>query len=271
MFKSVPAQDSLIINDTATASGTNASGVTWTKTGLTYVDLSGCGHVSFQTTGTFNCTQAYEVSNDLTNWQNCPVQNVSTVPLAENTGVAGTATGIYEFPVMGFLYFRIRISAYTSGTYNVRVMARAGSAPHSTQPTQTALDTTPTTVISTSQYPNGATAVAASSGTVSNATATATLAGTSGKTTYITGFSVSSTGATAASVVSPTVSHIVGGVTLTYTLGVVAGANTNVPMLTQTFNPAVPASGTNTSIAVSVPAYGAGNTNVTVNAFGYQL
>ncbi len=115
-----------------------------------------------------------------------------------------------------------------------------------------------------------ATSVKASSGNVANASAAATLAAVAAKTAYITGFDVTGTGATAASVVSVTVTGLLGG-TSTYTLPVVAGANLGNPALVVQFNPPLPASAVNTAIVVTCPALGAGNTNNTVNAYGYYL
>lgn len=119
------------------------------------------------------------------------------------------------------------------------------------------------------EYPPGATPLTAASGNVAAATATATLAGAASLTTYITGFEVTGAGATAASVVNITVTGTVSG-TLTYTLAVAAGATlTNQPLIVQ-FSPAIPASAANTSIVVSCPSLGAGNTNNTVVAHGYR-
>ena len=123
---------------------------------------------------------------------------------------------------------------------------------------------------STSPYPKGATPITAASGNVANATATATLAAVAGKTTYITGFTVTGTGATAGLAVSVSVA---GTITtgLTYTSAAAVGALiANTPLIVR-FNPAVPASATNIAIAVSIPALGLGNTNSTVVAHGYQL
>jgi hypothetical protein len=103
------------------------------------------------------------------------------------------------------------------------------------------------------------------SGNVANAVATATLAAAAGKTTYISG-----AGATAAGVVNPTITGVIGG-TKTYTQTVVAGATLANPILDVQFCPPIPASAVNTAIAVSCPALGAGNTNNTVNAYGFQL
>jgi hypothetical protein len=119
-------------------------------------------------------------------------------------------------------------------------------------------------------YPGGAVALTAASGNVAAATATATLAGAAGKTTYITGFTVSGAGATAGLPVSVTVTGIVTG-TLTYTYAAATGALVaNTPLIIQ-FPMPIPASAPNTAIVVSCPTLGAGATNNTVNAYGFQL
>ena len=124
--------------------------------------------------------------------------------------------------------------------------------------------------ITLGDYPPNAVAITASSGNQANATATATLAANPTKTTYITGFEITSAGATAASVVLVTVTGLVTG-TMSYALPVVAGATTaNQPLIVQ-FTKPIPASASNTAIAVSCPALGAGNTNCVANAHGYQL
>lgn len=119
-------------------------------------------------------------------------------------------------------------------------------------------------------YPAGATALQSSSGNVADAAAAATLNAAAGKTTYISGFQVTSGGATAASLKSVSVTGLLGG-TATYTIGVVAGATLPNAHLIVTFNPPIPASAANTAIVVTVPALGAGNTNATVTAHGFQL
>lgn len=117
---------------------------------------------------------------------------------------------------------------------------------------------------------NSATSITAASGNVAAATATATLPGAAAKTTYICGLAITSAGATAASVVSPTITGTITG-TLTLTYPVIAGATlANQPLIIP-FNPCVPANNVNTAIAVSLPSLGTGNTNATVNAWGYQL
>ncbi len=112
--------------------------------------------------------------------------------------------------------------------------------------------------------------VSASSGNVAAGTATATLAAGGGKrVTYICGFSATGGGATAASVVNLTVTNVVTG-TMTYTFGAVAGVGVpDTPLVVQ-FNPCLPANASNTTIVVSMPSLGAGNTNAAVNAWGFK-
>lgn len=115
-----------------------------------------------------------------------------------------------------------------------------------------------------------ATPVTANSGNVAAGVATATLPAAAGKTTYICGFTITSAGSTAAAVVSPTVTNTITG-TLTFTYVSVAGATLANQSLIVPFNPCVPANAANTTIPVSLPSLGAGNTNTTVNAWGFQL
>jgi hypothetical protein len=111
--------------------------------------------------------------------------------------------------------------------------------------------------------------VSNSSGNVAAATATATLPATQGRYTYICGFAATGGGATAAAVVNLTVTNVVGG-TMTYTFGSVAGVGVPDSPLVVNFTPCVPTTGVNTTVVVSMPSLGAGNTNAAVNAWGYQ-
>lgn len=115
-----------------------------------------------------------------------------------------------------------------------------------------------------------ATSIKASSGNVANASGVATIPALAAKTAYISGFDVTGAGAIAASVVSVTVAGILGG-TATYTLTVVAGVTLANNALLIQFTPPLPASAVNTAIVVTCPALGAGNTNNTVNAYGYYI
>lgn len=111
--------------------------------------------------------------------------------------------------------------------------------------------------------------ITASSGNVAAAPATATLAAAVGKVTYLCGMMVTSAGSTAAAVVNGTITNIIGG-TMSFTYTSAAGATlANAPLVVP-FNPCLPAATPNTTIAVSLPSLGAGNTNASVSAWGYQ-
>lgn len=112
-------------------------------------------------------------------------------------------------------------------------------------------------------------AIGSSSGNVAAATATATLvAGGAGKTTYIRGFSITGSGATAASVVVATITGLLGG-TRSYIIAVPAGATLGITPLIVDFGDGFPAAAANSPIVVSVPSLGAGNTNCAVNVHGF--
>lgn len=116
----------------------------------------------------------------------------------------------------------------------------------------------------------GGAQINASSGDVANATAAATLAGTAGKTTYLTGFEITGTGATAGAAVAVTVTGVLNG-PLTYIYTAATGAAVaNTPLIVS-FPEPLAASAANTGITVSCPALGAGNAHNSTNAHGYQL
>lgn len=117
--------------------------------------------------------------------------------------------------------------------------------------------------------PAGATPVVGDSGNVANAIATATLAGASSKTTYISGLVVTAAGATAAAVVTGTITGLLSG-TGHFTFTAPAGATLAATPLVISFPQPIPANAANTAIAVTLPALGSGNTNATVQAFGFQ-
>jgi hypothetical protein len=130
---------------------------------------------------------------------------------------------------------------------------------------------TPVTItapLQTAQAPGAA--VTGASGNQANATATATLAGVAGKTTWITGFQCTAAGATAAAAVSVTVTGTIGGAQ-TYAFVFPAGATASAQPLIVAFPTPVPASAANTAIVVTLPASGAGGTNAACAAQGYQL
>lgn len=119
-------------------------------------------------------------------------------------------------------------------------------------------------------YPPGATPITAASGNKAAATANVSLPASSTQFTYITGFEVTGAGATAASVITITVTGVVTG-TLTYVLTIPAGVTTAVSPLIVQFPVPIPSSAVNTAIVVNVPSFGSGNTNAATVAHGFQL
>jgi len=134
------------------------------------------------------------------------------------------------------------------------------------QPVTIASDQSDLEVVLTTNYPDGAVPLTAST-TGGTASVTATLAGTTGKTTYIAGFTVCAD-ATSLTIGTTTVTGTVTG-TLFYLQSVLAAAS-GVGILTQTYNPPIPASTTGTAISVASPTPGIGG-NVSVATWGYQL
>lgn len=122
------------------------------------------------------------------------------------------------------------------------------------------------------QHPGlfGGTPITAASGNVANANAVATLAAVPNKTTYICGFSATSSGSTGAAVVTLTVVGVITG-TMSFTYTTVAGVTLGNTPLVVNFSVCMPASALNTAIVITLPALGAGNTNATVTAKGYVL
>lgn len=102
-----------------------------------------------------------------------------------------------------------------------------------------------------------------------NAAAVATLAGAAGKLNSLSGFYLSGSGATGASVVLATVTGLAGG-TITIPVAVPAGAAAGIAPIRMEFEPPLPASAVDTDIVVTLPALGAGNLHAAVGAWGYQ-
>lgn len=111
--------------------------------------------------------------------------------------------------------------------------------------------------------------VVATSGVVANTIASATLPAAVGKTTYISGFQVTADGATSAACTGFQVTGTLNS-QLNYVFCWPAGVTTPATPLIVNFDPPLPATAANTTISVSVPAAGAGNTGTAVNAFGFQ-
>lgn len=115
------------------------------------------------------------------------------------------------------------------------------------------------------------TVVIGDSGNLAATAGAATLPGVAGKTTYITGFEVTGSGATAATKVLVTVTGLVGAATKTYVMVVPAANNTSIQPLIVQFPAPLPANAANTAIVVNLPSFGVGNLNAAVSASGFQL
>lgn len=101
-----------------------------------------------------------------------------------------------------------------------------------------------------------------------NANTTATIPAVAGKFTYLTGFQVTSNGATSSASVVVSVTGCVSG---TFNYVYVSGALNTAGdgQLIVTFPTPVPSTAANTAIAVGVPALGAGNTQTQVSVQGF--
>jgi hypothetical protein len=121
-------------------------------------------------------------------------------------------------------------------------------------------------LLNVGQYPAGATAITASA-TGTTAATTATLAGTTGKTTYICGYSIRAN-ATAAVTVTNTITGVITA-TLSSIMWIAPLAS-GIGVDEQIFNPCIPASATNTGIAIVSGPPGSGGT-VSSKGWGYQL
>lgn len=204
---------------------------------------------------------------------------VTGVPMPVG-GIANAATPTFTEAKPGYLSFDLSGNLRTvatvtpSGTQNVNLTQILSAAPSLTNPlwvfpatgaTFPVSGTVTTAGPSTGGgFPNAATPITISA-TGTTAATVATLAATSGKTTYICGFSITSD-ATAGLAGNATVAGVITG-TMTYIQGV--GVAPAVASLTQNYAPCVPASTTNTTIVITSAAAGVGG-GTAVNAWGYQ-
>lgn len=117
-------------------------------------------------------------------------------------------------------------------------------------------------------YPDGAVPLAASSGNVAASSAVATLTCPTGKTAYLSQFTVTASGATTGLAVNVTVTGLLGG-TQTFSFVFPAGVLVGAIPLDVDFPLALQASGPNVNIVVTCPSGGSGNTNAAVNVSGY--
>lgn len=252
---------STVLPDGVTASASVTSAAT-----IFTQDLTGYAGLSVQLTsiGSGN-TITFTGSNDGTTFGAIQGGRCDNATAAETNAVT---SGTLCFP-SSYHFIRGAVTTYGSGTVTVVYTLKA--FPVSPWAVSQGAAATVANSWPLYQVPYGSTqtAITAASGNVANASAVATLAGVSSKTTYITGLQISASGATVGACVSPTVTGTITG-TLTFTFCAAAGALLADAPLIVPFSPPVPASAANTAIVVTLPALGAGNTNATVTAQGFQ-
>lgn len=71
--------------------------------------------IGLQLNGTFVATVTFQASLDGTNWHN--IAGVQSTSTAKTTGVVSTAAvGLFQFDVGCYAYFRVNMTAWTSGS-----------------------------------------------------------------------------------------------------------------------------------------------------------
>lgn len=95
-----------------------------------------------------------------------------------------------------------------------------------------------------------------------------TLPAVAAKRNWITGFTVSGAGATAASVITVQLTGVVGG-PLSYKVAIPVGANVGIQPLRVEFDEPFPSADVNTAVSLTVPSFGAGNTAAAAEIRGF--
>lgn len=237
-------------------------------------DMLGYQSITVQVTANASGnTITFETSDDNTNWTG--TSGLSSATIGSLAGALTTASSsiLYQFPKRG-RYFRARVSTFISGPTTVVGNLHKNPAPG----ISSSVGVLGSLVLGPANnaagkfgpgYTGAQTPITAASGNVAAGVATATLAAAGGKLTYITGFEITSDGATVGVCVNPTVVGVVTG-TMTYTYCAPAGALLAATPLIVEFPQPIPSSAVNTAVAVSLPSLGTGSTNATVTAHGYQ-
>lgn len=117
-------------------------------------------------------------------------------------------------------------------------------------------------------YPPNTIPASISTGNVAAAIATCTLPAKPNKFLHLCGFEITASGATTGLAVIATVAGCVGG-TLSYIFTFPAGVLVTATPLLVTFDPPLVALTPGTTIVVTLPSGGSGNTNAAISAHGY--
>jgi hypothetical protein len=212
--------------------------------------------VTVQISGTYTgATALFQGSLDGTNWANISGTRMDTGVIEQTPTTANSSVIAWKFDCTNMLKVRFNLTALSTGSIVVVMQANNFNVDIGPLPANTQSVTISASSTGAAQANN------------------ASLAAVAGKTTYITGFDITGTGATAASVLTITVTGV--GTTQNYSLLIPAGVTTNIAgnsgsMLSVRFPQPIPASAVNTAIVVNCPSFGAGNTNASCTAYGFQ-
>src|SRR5262245_28049648 len=108
------------------------------------------------------------------------------------------------------------------------------------------------------------------SGTTGASANNITFAAVANATKHVTGFTITGAGATAGSTILVTLTGTIGG-TLNWKMIIPAGAGVAVTALSERFPTPLRGTGPNVAVTLNVPSFGAGNTDVAVNLYGFKI
>ena len=226
----------------------------------------GTGQANIQILGTPTGTYYFESSTDSTNgsdgnWTatNYRLTGVTNTQL----GYLTTVGGVFRGAPSGFKFVRVRNVGGSSP--NNAIIVRYAANPN-TVFLNASIPAGTNNIGSTAMGPPQTSVQASATGAA--AALAPAMAGVALKTNYLTGFEVTMGGAVAGSLISVTITGLLGG-TITYLMAVPAGVTLAAPMLSVEFTTPLPASAVNTAITLNVPSGGAGNTNAAANIHGF--
>lgn len=149
----LPVGPAAQLNVTGSASANN--------TDLISTACDGYRSISVAISGTFSGTVSFQVSNDNTNWYNLAGKN--SADAAGSLIVSVTTPQIFIATLVGYQFFRVRFTAYTSGTATASAFLSRESTPI------TALPSAPTNTVIGSATSSGVTVYTVNSAASTNA------------------------------------------------------------------------------------------------------
>lgn len=233
----------------ATGTFTNAT----QTTSVTQIGLDGYGTAMVSINGTYNtATGVFELSDDGgTTWYSVQGSRINSCTV--ETGYTGLTNinQVWTVAISGADQIRVRSTAVSSGTVNVRISVSSAVPPSSTAVCGSLLP----------GYPSGTTALSGN-GTGTTGAVVGTLTATATTTAFICGFSVSATGTGAVGPI--TIAGLIGASQIWSLTAAATGASIGTQ-----FAPCIPASAVNTNITITTTA-DASASAVNVNSWGYK-